>query len=167
MVKLLMVQQDGICQISSTLYNAVLLANLEIVERYNHSYTSSYVPAGRDATVVYGAKDFKFKNTRDYPIKLEAFVEKGKATFNIYGVQEDPEYEIKITPVTTQVIPYNTVYNPDPALAPGQQVITQSGHSGYRVTTYREKRLNGEVISKDILSKDVYNPMTTIINVGP
>ena len=60
----------GICQVSSTLYNAVLYANLEIVERHNHSYVVSYVPAGRDATVAYGGKDFKFKNTRSYPIKI-------------------------------------------------------------------------------------------------
>ena len=64
----------GICQISSTLYNAVLLANLEITERRNHTYTTSYVPAGKDATVVYGTKDFKFKNSRTYPIKIEASV---------------------------------------------------------------------------------------------
>lgn len=158
---------DGICQISSTLYNAVLLANLDIVERYNHSYTSSYVPAGRDATVVYGAKDFKFKNSRNYPIKLEVFVEKGTATFNIYGVEEDIEYEIKIIPITTQVLPYNTTFVPDPTLAPGQQVTTQFGHSGYKVTTYRQRSLNGKVVSKDVVSKDTYIPMITIINVGP
>ncbi len=62
----------GVCQISSTLYNAVLYANLEIVQRYNHSSVVSYVNAGRDATVSYGGKDFKFKNSRDYAIKVEA-----------------------------------------------------------------------------------------------
>ena len=157
----------GICQISSTLYNAVLLANLEIVERRNHSYPASYIQVGRDATVVYGTKDFQFKNSRSYPIKLEATVKNGVAEFKIYGIQEAEEYEIKILPVTTGTIPYGTSYVPDPSLAPGQQVVTQSGHLGYRVTTYIEKRLNGEVVSKDILSNDTYSPMQTIIRVGP
>ena len=156
----------GICQISSTLYNAVLLANLEITERRNHSYTSSYVPAGRDATVVYGRQDFKFKNSRTYPIKIEANVANGIAEFKIHGIKEEIEYEIKIIPVTTQTIPYETEYVPDPTLAPGQQVVTQAGHSGYKVTTYIEKRLAGAVISKDVLSNDTYKAMKTIVNVG-
>lgn len=131
----------GICQISSTLYNAVLLANLEITARRNHSYTTTYVPAGRDATVVYGTQDFKFKNSRTYPIKIEAKVANGIAEFKIHGIKEEVEYDIRIIPVTTQTIPFATEYVPDPTLAPGQQVVTQAGHSGYKVTTYIEKRL--------------------------
>lgn len=156
----------GICQISSTLYNSVLLANLEIVERRNHSYTASYVPAGRDATVVYGTQDFKFKNSRTYPIKLEAKVANGIAEFQIHGIKEEVEYDIKIIPVTTQTIPYQTEYVPTPGLAPGQQVVVQAGHSGYKVTTYIEKRLGGAVISKNVLSNDTYNAMKSIINIG-
>lgn len=62
----------GICQTSSTLYNAALLANLEIVDRSNHQFLTSYVDASRDATVAWGSIDFQFKNTRTYPIKIEA-----------------------------------------------------------------------------------------------
>lgn len=156
----------GICQISSTLYNAVLLANLEVTERRNHSFTSTYVPAGRDATVVYGRADLKFKNTRTYPIKLEANVSSGIAEFKIHGIKEETEYEIKIIPVVTQSIPYQTVYEPDPTLMPGQQVVTQYGHSGCKVTTYLEKRLGGIVVSKDAITHDTYNAMNTIVNVG-
>lgn len=156
----------GICQISSTLYNAVLLANLEITQRRNHSYTTTYVPAGRDATVVYGTQDFRFKNSRTYPIKIEANVANGIAEFKIHGIKEEVEYEIKIIPVTTQTIPYETEYVPDPTLVPGQQVIKQAGHSGYKVTTYIEKRLAGAVISKEVLSNDTYKAMKTVINVG-
>ena len=153
----------GICQISSTLYNAVLLANLEIVERRNHSYVTSYVSAGRDATVVYGAIDFQFKNSRNYPIKIEASVKNGIAEFKIHGMQEENEYEIKILPVTTASIPYSTEYVQDPTLMPGQQVVVQAGHAGYKVTTYIEKRLNGEEVSKEVLSNDTYSPMKAII----
>lgn len=157
----------GICQISSTLYNAVLLANLEIVERKNHSYPTSYVSVGRDATVVYGAIDFQFKNSRKYPIKIEASVKNGIAEFKIHGMQEENEYEIKIIPITTSSIPYATQYVPTPTLAPGQQLISQSGHAGYKVTTYIEKRLEGALVSKEVLSNDTYSPMKTIILTGP
>lgn len=158
----------GICQISSTLYNAVLLANLEIVERRNHSFTTSYVPAGRDATVVYGTTDFRFKNSRSYPIKLEASVADGIASFKIHSVApEETEYEIKILPVITQSIPYTTEQVPDPTLMPGEQKVVQSGHAGYRVTTYKQLMQNGNVISKEIISNDVYQPMRTIVKVGP
>lgn len=156
----------GICQISSTLYNAVLLANLEITERRNHSYTTSYVAAGRDATVVWGTKDFKFKNSRNYPIKIEGSVSNGVAEFKIHGIQEEKEYEIRILPVTTASIPYKTSYIQDATLAPGHQIVSQSGHAGYKVTTYKEVRYNGEVISKEAISNDTYNPMQTIIRVG-
>lgn len=78
----------GICQISSTLYNAVLIANLKIEERRNHAFKTSYVAAGRDATVVYGTIDFKFTNSRSYPIKIAATVENGVAEFSINGIQE-------------------------------------------------------------------------------
>lgn len=156
----------GICQISSTLYNAVLLGNLEIVERRNHSFPTSYVRTGRDATVVYGTIDFQFRNSRSYPIKIEATVKNGIAEFKIHGIQEEKEYEIKILPVTTQSIPYTTSYVQDATLLPGQQVVAQAGQPGYKVTTYIEKRLNGEVVSKEILSNDTYSPMKSIIRVG-
>lgn len=87
----------GICQISTTLFNAALFANLDMVELYNHQFIPSYVGAGRDATVVYGAKDFKFKNTRDYAIKITCTVSGGIAKFKIYGVKEKDEYDVKVS----------------------------------------------------------------------
>ena len=86
----------GICQISTTLFNAALFANLNIVELHNHQFVPSYVGAGRDATVVYGAKDFKFKNSRKHAIKIECSVSGGVAKFKIYGVKEDTEYDVKV-----------------------------------------------------------------------
>ena len=157
----------GICQISSTLYNSVLLANLQITERRNHSFTTSYAPAGRDATVVWGTTDFRFINSRSYPIKIEATVNNGVAEFKLYGMQEEVEYEVRILPVRTQSIPYKTTYEEDPSLITGQQIIKQSGHSGCKVTTYKELRLNGEVVSKEPISNDTYQPMRTIIRVAP
>ena len=157
----------GICQISSTLYNAVLMADLEITERRNHYFKTSYVPAGRDATVVWGSIDFKFKNTRSYPIKIEAKVDSGIAEFKIFGIKEEKEYSIKILPVVTQNIPYSTQEIVNPALMPGTRQIVQSGTSGCKVTTYIEKSLDGIAVSKEAISSDSYNPLTQIIHVAP
>lgn len=73
----------GICQVSSTLYNSVLLSNLEVVERHNHSFNPGYVPAGQDATVSWGGPDFKFKNNRSYPVRIVASVSGGTITVQI------------------------------------------------------------------------------------
>ena len=70
----------GICQLSSTIYNSAFFANLNITERYNHQFLTSYVKEGRDATVVYGVKDLKFKNNRNFPIKIETKVSSGVVT---------------------------------------------------------------------------------------
>ena len=107
----------GICQISTTLFNAALFANLEIVELHNHQFVPSYVGAGRDATVVYGAKDFKFKNSRKNAIKIECSVSGGIAKFRIFGVKEDTEYNVKVNAsITSQTdsyiksVTYRTLY---------------------------------------------------------
>lgn len=156
----------GICQTSSTLYNAVLLANLEIVDRSNHQFLTSYVPAGRDATVAWGSIDFQFKNTREYPIKIEASVKNGVCTMSIYGIKEETEYEVVIQPVVLSYIPYTTKYEDDPTLEEGKEVVEQSGYIGCTSETYRIIKLNGEVVSKTLLSKDTYDPMTRIIRRG-
>lgn len=156
----------GICQISSTLYNAVVKADLEVTERRNHSFTTSYIKAGQDATVVYGVIDFKFKNTRTYPIKISASVESGIAEFKINGIKEEVEYDISLNPVTTGSIPYSTQYVPDATLAPGQQVIVQRGGNGLKVTTYKDKKLDGKLVFREVVSTDTYRPMNAIIRIG-
>mgnify|MGYP003298758637 CR=1 FL=1 len=157
----------GICQISSTLYNAAVQANLEIIERRNHSFTTSYVPAGKDATVVYGVIDFKFKNSRTYPIKIEANVNSGIAEFKIHGIKEETEYDIKLSPVVISSIPYTTQHVPDATLAPGMKRVVQNGGNGCKVTTYKEVRLDGKLVSREIISTDTYQPMKAIIHIGP
>ena len=157
----------GICQISSTLYDAVVYANLDIVSRSNHAFLTSYTPAGRDATVVYGAIDFKFKNTRKYPILIKMTVQNGVAKADIYGIKEEVEYEIEIDTTILNSIPYSVVYKDDASLAPGQEKVTQSGMNGCKSITYKIKKLNGVEVSKDVLSSDTYSPMNKIISRGP
>ena len=153
----------GICQTSSTLYNAALLANLEIVDRSNHQFLTSYVAAGRDATVAWGAIDFQFKNNRSYPIKIEASAKNGACTMSIYGIKEETEYEVVIQSVVLSYLPYTTKYEDDPDLEEGEEVVEQSGYNGCTSEAYRILKLNGEVISKTLLSKDTYDQMTRII----
>ncbi len=153
----------GICQISSTLYNSALMANLEIVERRNHQFVTSYVPAGRDATVVYGMTDFKFKNTRKYPIRIVASAQNGIATVSLYGIKEEEEYTFTFSTKTVTSIPFTTKYVDDNTLSLGKERVKQKGANGLKTETYLTKMLNGKVISTKLLSKDTYDAMTRII----
>lgn len=156
----------GICQVSSTLYNAALLANLEITERRNHQFVTSYVEAGRDATVVYGSTDFKFKNTRKYPIRIVATAKNGILTMTIYGIKEENEYTFKFTPKVLATTPYQTQYIDDNTLPEGTEKVKQKGAVGKKVQTTITKLLNGKVVSSEVLSVDTYTPMTRIILRG-
>ena len=156
----------GICQISSTLYNAVLRANLEIVERRNHQFVTSYVEAGMDATVVYGMTDFKFKNTRKYAIKIKANATNGVATVEIYGIKEETEYQISFDTKTISTIPYTVKYVEDSSLENGKEEVKQQGANGVITETYIIKSLNGQVISSTLLSRDTYSAMQRIIIKG-
>lgn len=123
----------GICQVSTTLYNSVLRANLEIVERRNHSLGVTYVPAGHDAMVSIGSSDFKFKNNRSYPIKVVAYVGTGSITCEIHGLRQEPEYDVKLESRTLQ-----------------------KDSKKYVVETYKVLYLNGKEVSRTWLSKDTY-----------
>ena len=156
----------GICQISTTLYDAVVMANLDVTVRRNHQFVTSYVPAGKDATVVWGSQDFKFKNTRKYPIRITATVQGGVATVQVWGLKEEVEYDITIETKKTATIAYTTQYVQDASLPAGQQKVVQEGNNGRKVEAYKVKRLNGQVVSTTLLSKDTYNAMKKIVHVG-
>lgn len=156
----------GICQVSSTLYNAVLRANLEIVDRSNHMFEVGYVPIGTDATVSWGAPDFKFKNSRSYPIKIVTSSSNRKCVVKFYGLKESEEYDIEIVSYRTGSVPYRTTYTTDSSLAAGQQKVIQRGSNGAKSVAYRILKKNGQVISKELLSKDTYDPHNQIIAVG-
>lgn len=156
----------GICQVSTTLYNAAIYANLEIVERYNHSYSVSYVSGSRDATVSYGGKDFKFKNSRTYPIKIVASAKNGVISVSLKGIKEEKEYDIEITSTTLSTTPYQTTYQDNPNLEEGKQKVIQVGHNGIKSKAYKTVKYNGKVISKTLLSADTYQPMNRVIEKG-
>ncbi len=157
----------GICQISSTLYDAVVYANLEIVERHNHMFLAGYVGAGKDATVVYGAYDFKFKNTRKYPIMLKTSIGSGVARIDVFGIKEDVEYEVEISSKILSYTPFKVVRENDSSLTPGKERVAQNGMNGCKSITYKILKLNGKEVSRIVLSSDTYDPMNKIIKVGP
>jgi len=157
----------GICQISSTLYNAVLEANLEIVERRNHSFTSGYLPAGKDATVVYGAIDFRFRNSRKYPIKITASISGGVATVSIWGLKEEVEYDVKIVSTILQNYPCAEEVIYDPNLRDGMRQIVKAGTDGCKSVTYKYVySKSGQLISKTHLSTDTYGTIKRVVRVG-
>ncbi len=156
----------GICQISSTLYDAAVYANLEIVERHNHMFLAGYVGAGKDATVVYGTYDFKFKNTRKYPVMIKTSIGSGVAKISIFGIKEDVEYEVEISTNVLSYIPFSVVYEDDYNMGEGQEKVIQNGMNGCKSITYKIVKLNGKQISSEVLSTDTYDAMNKIIKRG-
>lgn len=156
----------GICQVSSTLYNAILYANLEVVDRSNHYFETSYVDAGRDATVSWGTVDFKFKNNRKYPIKVEAVSKNGVTKISIKGIKEEKEYEVVIQSKVTSTIQKNVKYEEDASLNSSDEIIVQEGHNGCTSKTYKILKLNGAVISTEEISSDYYHSLDKIVRKG-
>ena len=131
----------GICQVVTTLYNAAIKANMDITERRNHSFLPTYADPGYDATVVYGSQDFKFKNSRNYPIKVIASVENGYCTVSIYGLKTDNEYDVSIETNIIKTMPKKS----------------SGGSTGYVVDSFRVVRQNGNVISREKIARDTYS----------
>lgn len=156
----------GICQLSSTLYNSVLYANLEVTSRSNHRFLTSYVKEGRDATVSWGTIDFCFKNTRNYPIKILSDVANGIVKVQIYGIEEETEYEVEIQTTVLETIPYKTNYINDNTLYVGDEIIEQYGSNGAKSETYKIIKQNGVIISKILLSTDTYSSLERIVRKG-
>lgn len=157
----------GICQTVSTLYNTVLMANLEIVERHQHGLPVGYVPPSRDATVYSPVLDFRFKNNRETPIKIvTSFSYGGSLNVSIYGTKQDNDPEVILSQTTTGTIPYTTRYEYDNSIPYGRQVVTTAGVNGYTSESYITKKLNGQVISSGLLSRDKYNAQQQVIKIG-
>lgn len=157
----------GICQVSSTLYNAVLYANLEITERTNHGYKPSYVDPGLDATVSWGGPDFKFTNNRDYPIRIVCDTSNKILNIYIYGLKRDTDYKVVLDAQYVSTVNFKTVYQKDSSLASGQSRVIQSGSNGCKTATYKYLYdANGTLVSSECISRDTYNPHNKIVAVG-
>lgn len=151
----------GICQVSSTLYNTAVFADMTITSRNNHMFVPSYVKAGRDATVVWGSIDFKFRNDRNYPIKIESSVSGGKCTVSFYGLRRDVEYDIRIETDFIRSIKYQTKYDYGSSYSRG--TVIQNGVNGQVIDSYKVYYLNGQRVKSEKLDRDTYDAQAKII----
>lgn len=156
----------GVCQASTTLYNALLLANVTILERYPHSIPAKYVKFGQDAAVSFGHLDLKFRNDFDFPIYIHSKIIGNRIHIYIYGDRNAKDYTIKIEPEIVETIPAKEEIVIDKNLAPGAKEIVQQGRTGYKVHTYKSIIRNGKVISRQLITKDFYRPRNFIYRVA-
>lgn len=157
----------GICQVSSTLYNAILLADLKPVERDDHFYPSSYVPIGFDATVADDLIDFKFQNTMKKNIYLLTTVYGDTITIYILGSNSDrPNYEIRLISSTDKILPPQTLTRYSNELPRGTQRTETNGRQGYMISAYRTRWQNGQEIGRELLHQDEYSAKDRILIIG-
>ncbi len=145
----------GVCQVSSTLYNAVLLADVSVVERKNHSLMVGYVPPGLDATIAHGFIDFRFLNDRDHAIWIRTFVSGDKLEIMLYG-NSIPGQHIKVEPTVTEKIQQDANYTKTPDLPAGAKKMVIEGQPGYRIDVWRVSYIHGKEIKREIISSDTY-----------
>ena len=155
----------GVCQIATTIYNAALLAGLDITERHHHSKPVPYCPTGRDATVYYGALDLKFRNNLAHPILLLCWVEGNRLHASIIGSRED-KVEVKLVRSNVGHWPRPVKIVEDPSLPPGKKVVEEKGNDGYRATLTRIITKDGKVVAREVLHTDVYQARPKVIRVG-
>jgi vancomycin resistance protein YoaR len=156
----------GICQVSSTLYNAALLTGLDIVERRNHSLVVHYLPKGLDATFASGYVNFKFRNSTGKQLLIRTVVKDKTVTVKLFGTMP---HNVSYKTETNQlkVNPPKIVYVADSKVALGKQNVLQKGDSGYVVEAYLVKLVDGVFAERKKLSKDTYRTQDTLIAVHP
>lgn len=157
----------GVCQISSTLYMAVMQANIRSTERRNHSMTVGYAQPGLDATVAAGYIDYKFVNTYDFPIYIQGYLSGNKVVFNIYGNKEAMGGKTyKMVNEIVETYSYEIEEVEDPTLEEGKRVVTSSGSNGYKAKGYLITYENGVQVNKELISTDVYSTRSQVVSVG-
>ncbi|MDQ0116579.1 VanW family protein [Paenibacillus harenae] len=156
----------GICQVSSTLYNAVLRAGLEIVERRNHSIPVAYLPLGQDATYSGGSINFRFKNTTGKHLIIRTEVKDRKLTIKLFGTM-DESLRYGVESVTLNTLSPKIVETVNASLPTGKQVVVDNGKQGYVVDTFRILYKDGKEASRERISHDTYRAQPTIIERGP
>lgn len=156
----------GICQVSSTLYNAILRTDMKVLERKNHTLPTPYVGLGLDATVAWNNIDLKFENTLDYPVFIEGYTKNKDLYINIYSNSDLAKRKYTIENKISSIIePITNTIN-DTSLAEGQLVTIQKGSKGYKVKVTKHIYENKELISSDVVSEDIYEPIAHIVKIG-
>lgn len=157
----------GICQVATTLYNAVIRAELEITMRFNHSMLVSYVQPSMDAAIAGDYKDLRFKNNLDAPVYIEGYCSGGVIYFNVYGKETRPaNREISFESETVSTTDPETKFNLDSSLAIGYWSVDQSAHTGCVAQLWKIVKVDGEQQSRDLFNKSNYQASPKIITIG-
>ena len=160
----------GVCQVSSSLYYCAVYANLEIVKRACHAFSTGYIPNGLDATIYYPSLDFKFRNNTGFPIKIVAYCEGGawgKLTVQFYGSNPD-NISVKTERYTLGSTAWTTVYEPDETIPRGTTKVKTTPYTGYVVDVYRcVYDANGNLISRTFENHSKYNKRDKVILYNP
>nr|WP_154959331.1 VanW family protein [Paenibacillus xylanexedens] len=152
----------GICQVSSTVYNAALLTGLDIVERRNHSLPVKYIPKGLDATFASGAINFRFRNSTEKSLLIHAKVQGGRMVVKFFGTfPENVSYALESRTIETLSVPVK--YVSSNVLPDGAQQVLQNGQPGYIVETVRTKKVDGKVVETKTISRDTYKAQSRLI----
>lgn len=159
----------GVCQVTTTIYVAVLKTKLEVVERRPHSLPLNYVEPGQDATISEGYIDFKFKNNKEYPVLISAQVSGNSIIIRILGKKDESLESIKLKSVIIKEIPpEKELVVVDETIPDGERVVEKSAVTGRRVAVYRETYdKNNKLIEREKISEDLYQPVRGIIRVSP
>jgi len=158
----------GICQVVTTLYNAILLSELTVVQRHNHSVRVSYVDYGFDATIAGDYYDFKFKNSTAHPILIVSQLGRNYLTVSIHGNETRPaNRSIQFSSRRVDVIspePYKEVL--DTNLAPGQRIVTLESQMGYRFEVFKHVFIDGQEVEEIKVNTSAYRPLQGVISIG-
>jgi vancomycin resistance protein YoaR len=158
----------GICQITTTTMQAAMMSDYQLVERYPHSWPSSYTQIGLDATVDWGGVDLKFKNNTDLPLAVVASYDKPRATVKLYGRKLANGVTISLRSTHDGYIDVEPpIYRQNNTLMPGQVREVRTQRIGQRSTAYKVYHQNGEVIRETVLFRSYYRPIQGIYEVGP
>ena len=158
----------GICQVTTTLYDTVLKAKLDVVERSPHSMPLGYVSPGQDATIAEGSIDFKFRNSSEYPVCISAMVKGGTIRIRILGKSEPEKKIVKLRSVVLETVPpgFDEI-EIDDTLQDGEKVVVKKSRNGIRSVLYRETfSENNVLLEREIISKDYYKPTKGLIKIN-
>jgi len=157
----------GICQVSTTLYNAVIRAELSIDERFCHSMIVSYVQPSMDAAIAGTYKDLKFTNNYDFPVYIEGYTNGGQITFTVYGEETRPaNREVIFESETTSTTEPETKFVASDSQPIGYVNTDQNAHTGYTAKLWKVVKENGVEVSRDAFNNSTYNASPKIITVG-
>lgn len=156
----------GVCQVATTFYGAALRANMEILERHPHQLAVGYIPPSEDAAVAQGYQDLKIRNNTRGHVLVRSEADGGTVTFRLYGDLPSGQ-EIRIESEVTGSLPFPVRAVVDPALAPGQQQPVRGGIPGLTSEAYRLVFADGELVKRELLSRDQYLPTAAVVHTGP